>query len=373
MVDMGYILLFLFLLFEMALSLALAIIIEVAFVHFYERSTIKSDLVFVMLINVVTNPIVVTIANSFVLSTNISKWWIQIPLEIIVVIVEWKFYRNYVTRIKRPLKCSILANGISYFLPILVAFILSSSFGATTVFANPVMVTNDPFLRNHYGECQISGETFSANGEGGKLKLYQSPETPWVVGSMPNGTDFYVDLTYESHGIIWGKVIGENEGWVNLSWQKIKYSKDMFLNDRKDNLTNYNGEINGYETKSKIVFWTFPHSSDYQVYTDEKTINRYVSRINNNKDSYVFIDEEGNKWVASPEDLRWIYVSDPESTDLANIRYYDHVLFENEQTPPRLSWDYIGFMLVVSLISSSIGVHYIKAKVNVHAPQNIQQ
>ena len=83
-------------------------------------------------------------------------------------------------------------------------------------------------------------------------------------------------------------------------------------------------------------------------------------------------DEEGNKWVASPEDLRWIYVSDPENTDLANIRYFDRVLFENEQTPPRISWDYIGFMLVVSFISSSIGVHYIKTKVNIHAQQNIQ-
>ena len=131
--DIGYILLFLFLLFEMALSLVLAIIIEVIFVHFYERFTIKSDLVLVMLINVVTNPIVVTIANSFVLATNISKWWVQLPLEAVVVIVEWRFYKKYVTRIKRPLKCSILANGISYFLPMLVAFIFSSSFGATTV------------------------------------------------------------------------------------------------------------------------------------------------------------------------------------------------------------------------------------------------
>ena len=370
--DIGYILLFLFLLLEMALSLVLAIIIEVIFVHFYERLTIKSDLVLVMLINVVTNPIVVTIANSFVLSTNISKWWVQLPLEAIVVIVEWRFYKNYVTRIKRPLKCSILANGISYFLPMLVAFIFSSSFGATTVFANPIMVTTDPFLRNHQDECIFSGDTYSANGEGGQLKLYQSPETPWVVDSIPNGTDFLIHMTYESHGIIWGNVIGEYQGWVNLSWQKLKYSKDMFLNDHKDNYTNYNGEINGYETKSKIVLWTFPHSSDYQVYTDAKEINRYVSRINNNKDTYVFIDEEGNKWVASPEDLRWIYVSDPENTDLANIRYFDRVLFENEQTPPRISWDYIGFMLVVSFITSSIGVHYIKTKVNIHAQQNIQ-
>jgi len=164
---MGYLYL---LLIGMEISLALAIILEVIFIHFYEVATVKEDLIFVLLINVVTNPIVVAISSSLTSLTNLNKWIIQIPLEIIVVFVEWLFYKKYINYIKRPFRCALFANGISYFLPIVITFILGVSFGLTTVFANPISTPADTFYYDKiYESNEITGGYASASPGGASL------------------------------------------------------------------------------------------------------------------------------------------------------------------------------------------------------------
>jgi len=171
------------LLLGMEISLALAIMLEVIFIHFYEVATVTEDLIFVMLINVVTNPIVVAIASCLMSLTNLNKWIIQLPLEIIVVVIEWLFYKKNINNIRKPFRCALFANVISYFLPILITFILNVSFGLTTVFANPIMTPSDNVYTEQSQQCKSFEQYYIANGITGRYYL-----SKWICLSDPGNS-----------------------------------------------------------------------------------------------------------------------------------------------------------------------------------------
>ena len=353
------------LLIGMAISLALAILIEATFIHFYEAATIKEDLIFVILINVVTNPIVVAIANSLNILTNLNKWTIQIPLEIIVVVIEWLFYKKYINNIKRPFRCAILANGISYLLPIVISFIWGVSFGLTTVFANPIVVSLDNFISEHYQQFQLYEQTYIANGSWGRLNIYKNPESPGVVATVSNGDSFYSDEIYESNGITWGNVRGAHNGWANLGGQYVEYANKEFLEDYKEKFGTYNGELSETVVKEKLVLWSCPLSSHYQeILTDSTKIKTIVKNINNGEQKYIYTDDKNREWVSYLNE--WICISDPGNSALDITAAPNYILFDNEQVPPRpeLSWIYIISMMGTAIIEMSIGIHLIKVKLH---------
>ena len=90
---------------SLTVSLTLTLIIELSFA--LAMRVRGRDLLLVTLVNVLTNPIVVSV-SLFVMPMLI------IPLEIAAVLTEAFFYHRYADNIKRPFVFSLSANLISY-------------------------------------------------------------------------------------------------------------------------------------------------------------------------------------------------------------------------------------------------------------------
>ena len=84
-------------------SLGLTLVFELAFAFCFGLRS-GGELLLVVLVNVLTNPAAVWLHWCFGIP--------QIPLEIVVVLVEYYVYREF--KISRPLALSALANGVSW-------------------------------------------------------------------------------------------------------------------------------------------------------------------------------------------------------------------------------------------------------------------
>jgi len=101
------------LLFSLALSLALTLILESGF-FFIAGKRNKKDLLLVLLVNVITNPIVVLFYHLSVMFTDLHRVIIIIPLELFAIICEGWYYKKYGMDFKRPFLFAISANVFSY-------------------------------------------------------------------------------------------------------------------------------------------------------------------------------------------------------------------------------------------------------------------
>ena len=68
----------------------------------------------VVLAQIVTNPVVVLLANLSLFYTDWPYLSYLIPLEIAAVCVEWQIYRRCAKAIQKPLLFSLAANAFSY-------------------------------------------------------------------------------------------------------------------------------------------------------------------------------------------------------------------------------------------------------------------
>jgi len=104
-------------------SLALTIILETGFFLITGKRN-KKDLLLVVLVNVVTNPLVVLTYWLAVLYTNLNTVIVVVALELLAVLVEGFYYRKYGQTLKRPFVFSITANALSYGAGVLIKFLL---------------------------------------------------------------------------------------------------------------------------------------------------------------------------------------------------------------------------------------------------------
>ena len=107
----------------LALSLVLTIIIEAGFFLLIGKRN-KKDMLLVILVNVLTNPVVVLLYWLAAYHTGINLIFIIVLLEIFAVITEGYCYRKYALEIKRPYAFSLAANAISFITGILLQQII---------------------------------------------------------------------------------------------------------------------------------------------------------------------------------------------------------------------------------------------------------
>ena len=97
----------------MMVSLALTIVIEAGF-FLALRKRNKRDLLLVILVNVITNPVVVLLFWLAALYTDWNRNLVIVPLEIFGVLTEWFFYKKYGAEFSRPFLFSLSANAVSF-------------------------------------------------------------------------------------------------------------------------------------------------------------------------------------------------------------------------------------------------------------------
>ena len=100
-------------------SLALTLVFEAGF-FFISGMRGRRDLLLVLLVNVITNPIVVLLYWLAALYTGFNTTLVKIPLEVFAVLTEGFYYRRYGHGFKRPFLFSLAANAFSFFLGMLL-------------------------------------------------------------------------------------------------------------------------------------------------------------------------------------------------------------------------------------------------------------
>ena len=98
---------------SLAISLVLTLALEAVFFLLIGKRD-KKDLLLLLLVNVITNPIVVL---SFWLAALYANWnarLILIPLELFAVLAEGYYYKKHGRHFRRPYLFSLTANMISF-------------------------------------------------------------------------------------------------------------------------------------------------------------------------------------------------------------------------------------------------------------------
>ena len=98
---------------SLAISLALTLILETGFYLLFGKRN-KKDLLLVIMVNVLTNPVVVLLYWLALLYTNWDTSVVLIPLEVSAVVVEGCYFWKYGLRFRRPFLFSIAANAFSF-------------------------------------------------------------------------------------------------------------------------------------------------------------------------------------------------------------------------------------------------------------------
>lgn len=110
---------------SLIISLLLTIIIEIS-ISFIIGIKDKKDLKVVLWVNVLTNPVVVYIANCIkLLNNNVIYNIFVFIMEVLVIIVEFVIYKKYLDyKNKSPLLISSINNIISFSLGIIIGKII---------------------------------------------------------------------------------------------------------------------------------------------------------------------------------------------------------------------------------------------------------
>jgi len=108
---------------SLAVSLALTLALEAGFFLIAGKRD-KKDLLLLILVNILTNPVVVLAYWLAVLYTDYHAVIIIVPLEVFAVLVEGCFYRKYSRSFKRPYLFSLAANVFSYGAGLLIQLVI---------------------------------------------------------------------------------------------------------------------------------------------------------------------------------------------------------------------------------------------------------
>ena len=111
------------LLIALAFSLALTLVLEIGF-FFLAGKRNKRDLLLVVMVNVLTNPVVVLLYWLAALYTGWNTTIVKIPLEIFAVLTEGFYFRKYGQSFKRPFLFSLAANMFSFWAGVLLQQLL---------------------------------------------------------------------------------------------------------------------------------------------------------------------------------------------------------------------------------------------------------
>jgi hypothetical protein len=101
------------LLLSLALSLAFTLVLETGFFLLAGKRD-KKDLLLLLLVNVLTNPIVVLSFWLVALYTDWNTYLALIPLELFAVLTEGYYYKKHGLSFRRPYLFSLFANMVSF-------------------------------------------------------------------------------------------------------------------------------------------------------------------------------------------------------------------------------------------------------------------
>ena len=103
---------------SLVLSLLLTVALEIGFFilisRLFTNKRDKKDFLLVILVNVLTNPVVVLLYWLAALYTNWNIVIVLLPLELFAIFTEGYYYKKYSSGFRRPYLFSVAANVFSF-------------------------------------------------------------------------------------------------------------------------------------------------------------------------------------------------------------------------------------------------------------------
>ena len=194
-----------------------------------------------------------------------------------------------------------------------------------TAGADVLYTPNDSFYNRHSSECTYLGRSFYANGRSGYITLRTEPGAGSEVAALQNGTELYINFTYNLRGEAWGvaefyetnKTDGvQKTGWVTMSDLTVVYDYIEFGNDHHDEFYYYGAEAN---TTGDLVLWTWPGSGKY-VHVYSSSDRHPGEGMNDVMPAHLYRDPEGREWgyISYFYGMRnvWYCIDDPSNKEI---------------------------------------------------------
>lgn len=218
----------------------------------------------------------------------------------------------------------------------IIAAAAMTAFSGAAVYADAISEPDNAFYRSAYKNCEyINWRSFDVLEDSDILK---SPLKTTVVNNVKKGDTVDIGFTYtDKKGDVWGCCMfygsadADSDGWIKMSQVKEIYNVFTFIDEHSDELSDYSGELDNYIPQEKVVLWEYPYSENYYSIKAENWYTRedypYPKGELANK---CWTDENGNMWIYSGRwitkdadrfDNRWVFLPDPETTDLSNFGY----------------------------------------------------
>lgn len=211
-----------------------------------------------------------------------------------------------------------------------------AAFSGTAVYADAIAEPANQFYFDDPSSCDyIHWRTFEVLED---TELLMSPLKSTVSSKVQKGEFVDIGFTYtDDKGVVWGccsfDAPAEREsGWIKMSGVKEIYNVFTFLDEHESELADYNGELDDFIPKEKVVLWDYPYSENCCSVKAESWYTKDEYPFKNEIADKCWTDENGNMWIYSVRwitkdadrfgfDNCWIFLPAPEATDLSDFGY----------------------------------------------------
>lgn len=176
-------------------------------------------------------------------------------------------------------------------------------------FADVIWTPQDDFYDQHYEECEHIDRVFTANGPGGKVILYENPESSKEIMTMENGAKMYISFSYkDGKGVEWGVYENSDDnstGWAPMAYLEVVYDNISFTEEFGDQFVEREGMLDSSLVQDEIYYWDYPGSE-----------NGFSAELMKNIEyTTVFEDEDGREWAFISYHFgirsKWVCIDDP--------------------------------------------------------------
>lgn len=240
----------------------------------------------------------------------------------------------------------------------MLVLLMLLAFGMTFANADVLWIPEDEFFEEHQDECETLGRSYYTTKS---LTLQVSPENDRKVETIKAGSYVYAQFSYTDEGNVkWGLNELENgrTGWFKLEDATLKYDHMSFMEDKAEQITEYEGELRAYEGDIAI-YYTYPNSGEF-FKGPANAETQY---------SYNYTDEAGKEWAYVSyfwgQD-GWICQDDPNDESLDSARFVPPAI-EPDSCPEdgcntTLIWVVCVVVAVVALTAVLLVIFFRKKK-----------
>ena len=210
-----------------------------------------------------------------------------------------------------------------------------AAFSGTAVYGDMIAEPDNSFYYDNYESCEyIESRPFEALED---AKLLKDPNGKAVSKDIRKGDKLNISFTYtDKNGEVWGCCMfygsadADSDGWIKMSQVKEIYNVFTFIDEHSDEFSDYSGELDDYIPQEKVVLWEYPYSENCYSVKAEDWFTKENYPFKNEIADKCWTDENGNMWIYSGRwitkdadrfDNRWVFLPDPEATDLSNFGY----------------------------------------------------